>query len=405
MERKLEIVKTKTENYTIKVDGVFIHSKYDPLREAETFAIKNIELIKNSRYIVIYGFGLGYHIEAVLRHMNEESMLAVFDADLEVIKEAKKQSLYEKLIKNPRLKCFFDYGDEFLKEFSKSLSLAKNIIIYRPSLKVLPEEFGHMARLLKGYELAKIEIEKHGKLAEYNYDMNLKKTHKKMQDFLSFYSFGCENIVLVSSGPSLDYNIESLKKVRDRVKIFCAGSAAEFLIKNHIIPDMICIIDPQDIVYTQLQSILNKNIPLCFLSSACSRVVSEWSGEKFLFFNDFNAARENNDVVVETGKSVATAILSIAVLKKPKKVIFIGQDLAYLNGKSHHDNYGSSQSSGIKKVRSVDGEYLETNEGFLYFKSWIEQKIMKSKDIEFINCSSGAEIKGTIASKLIDAIK
>ncbi|URZ06278.1 motility associated factor glycosyltransferase family protein [Clostridium felsineum] len=404
MNRKLEIVKTMVDNYTLKVDGVFIHSKYNPLKEAKTFVNSNIDQIKGKKYVVIYGFALGYHIDTVLKSMDEESSLIVFDADKDIVNIAKSGALYKRLIKDSRLKCFFNYDDKFLSEFSKALSLVNSIIIYRPSLKVLPEKFKDINRLLHGYELAKIEIEKHGKIAENNYCVNLSGDYKKIKDFLNASSLNKKDIVIVSSGPSLDFNIDALKRVRDKIKIFCVGSSAEFLAKKGIIPDMICIIDPQDIVYNQLKFVLNENVPLCFLASACSRVVSEWNYEKFMFFNDYKLASEHNDILIETGKSVATAALSIAVLSKPHKVILIGQDLGYLNGKSHHDNYGDGKSKGSKTVKSVDGKYIETNEGFLYFKSWIEEKIRKSSGIEFINCSRGAHIEGTKVSSLIDAV-
>ncbi|KYH34815.1 hypothetical protein CLTEP_12800 [Clostridium tepidiprofundi DSM 19306] len=53
---------------------------------------------------------------------------------------------------------------------------------------------------------------------------------------------------------------------------------------------------------------------------------------------------------------------------------------------------------------SVNGEVLNTTDGLLYFKYWIENTICKNKDIRFVNCSKGARIKGTYEMELLDAI-
>lgn len=400
MKRKIVILNSKDGNITLKVNNVLIHSKYNPAREGDAFAKKNIDCIKNKKVILLYGFGLGYHVAAILKHMNPESKIFIFDADKEVVSIAKKQKVSIEILKDKRVKTFFNYNSEFMKKFSDIMPKVNDIIIYKPSLKVLPEEFADLKRLLTGYELAKIEIAKHGKLAEFNYNLNIKSRCKKMKDFYDENDFQNKNIIIVSSGPSLNCVLEDLKKFREKIVIFCAGSAAELLTKNGIIPDMICIIDPQDIVYFQLKDLIHKEISLCFLALACSKVVSEWDGEKYIFFNSQKEADDNSDYLIETGKSVATAILSIAILAKPKKVIFVGQDLAYVGGKSHHNGYGDADGSGLKKVESVTGEKIETNEGFLYFKKWIENKISKTEGINFINCSKGANIAGTIVNDL-----
>lgn len=405
MKRKIVILNSKDGNTTLEVNNVLIHSRYNPIREGEVFAKKSINSIKNKKVILLYGFGLGYHAAAILKNMDYESKLFIFDADEEIIDIAKEQKFSMELLKDSRIKAFFGYNSEFIKSFSEIMLRVNDIIIYKPSLKVLPEDFDDLKRLLNGYELAKIEIAKHGKLAELNYDLNTKGEYKKIKDFYAQNNFIDKNIVIASSGPSLNFVLEDLKKLRKKVIIFCAGSAAELLVKNGIIPDMVCIIDPQEIVYFQLENLIKKEIPLCFLASSNNKIVSEWNGEKYIFFNSKEESDNNFDYLIETGKSVATAILSIAILARPKKVIFVGQDLAYVGGKAHHNSYGDSIGSGFKKVEAVNGEKIETNEGFLYFKKWIENKISKTYGIDFINCSRGANIIGTIVSELKDVIK
>jgi hypothetical protein len=47
-----------------------------------------------------------------------------------------------------------------------------------------------------------------------------------------------------------------------------------------------------------------------------------------------------------------------------------------------------------KEVRGVKGSMLPTTQGYIMFKNKIESLISENKEIKFINCSMGAEIKG-----------
>lgn len=396
MNRKLEVIKAKNGEDTVKVDNILIHSMYNPSREAENFAKNSIlKVNKKNKVVVIYGLGLGYHVKILLDNLDNDYIVALFDADEEFYEKTKAFGVVSEVLKDKRVKFYNSYDNKLLFNLSKYLNEVNDIIIFKPALKILPDKYLDLKRILNGYELARIEIEKHGAMAEKNAELNLKETFKKIKDFINEYDFNGKTIVLVASGPSLDLRLENLRNIREKIVVFSVGSAANTLIQGGIVPDMVSIIDPQDIVFSQLKQIYEKNIPLCFLSTANNLTVSKWIGSKYIFFNNEESSNEYQDICIETGKSVATAALSIAIECKPDKIVFMGQDLAYINNKSHCDDHGSNLNSGFDYVKGVSGEKLLTNEGFLYFKAWIENKIRKTRGIQFINCSMGADIEGT----------
>ena len=69
---------TRKGDITVSVDGKYIHSRYDPVSEAE----KIIKMSSDSSCDcwVFGGFGLGYHIEAFLRN-NENGKAVVVEPD------------------------------------------------------------------------------------------------------------------------------------------------------------------------------------------------------------------------------------------------------------------------------------------------------------------------------------
>jgi len=65
----IEVGKTKVGLPTLRVkkssgQSILLHSAYDPLKEAKNF-IEGCNL-ENTRFLIILGFGLGYHIREIL---------------------------------------------------------------------------------------------------------------------------------------------------------------------------------------------------------------------------------------------------------------------------------------------------------------------------------------------------
>lgn len=64
-----EITPARNGNPTVKCGGAFLHSSYDPVREArETVARLDW---KPGRPVIVLGFGLGYHVEALLERARQ----------------------------------------------------------------------------------------------------------------------------------------------------------------------------------------------------------------------------------------------------------------------------------------------------------------------------------------------
>lgn len=76
-EKKHQNVKTTfIESYELKesreghlvpsINGVHLHSTYNPLREADVFIDKNIKTLESKNEILLLGLGLGYHLVQIV---------------------------------------------------------------------------------------------------------------------------------------------------------------------------------------------------------------------------------------------------------------------------------------------------------------------------------------------------
>ena len=68
-QNQIEIRESKTGNPVPVVNGVHLHSSYNPTKEAESFVEKFEEVIQENRNILVLGLGFAYHIDRIVYQM------------------------------------------------------------------------------------------------------------------------------------------------------------------------------------------------------------------------------------------------------------------------------------------------------------------------------------------------
>lgn len=403
----IEIIETKTSYPTIRYNNLYLHSKYDPINEAVRIIEPYKELLKED-IILIYGIGLGYHIEECLKESNDNSKIIVFELNEKLIDICKK---YNSLIfENKRVKIVSSKQRDFYKIFSKHLSLVNDIIIHGPSLETIKEDYKEIYNSIKWYKHNKENINTNSKMLIDNYKSNIKEEYSNIEKIINNMSDSKKTFLILTSGPSLGLEFESIKKNREKFIIVSVGSALRKIVKAGIKPDMFVLIDGQEIVYNQIKGLENIGIPLCFLSTASNKAVSRYNGPKYIFYNE----PVGNNIIIHTGKTVGVASLSIATKCCPKNIILMGQDLCLIDGKSHHSDieelYGLEDQGKFTKtnikIKDINGKEILTTETYNYFKRQIELIIKENmNNIEFYNCSKGAFIEGAKNIEFIQVLK
>ena len=110
------------------------------------------------------------------------------------------------------------------------------------------------------------------------------------------------------------------------------------------------------------------------------------------------------------GGSVATAAYNVCVALKFKRIVLIGQDLAYSGDVTHAGGVKKSvplENKGIEYVESIDGGKIRSRYDWIIYRDWFEAsiKILKDKGIETIDATEGgALIHGSEIMTLSDVI-
>lgn len=206
-------------------------------------------------------------------------------------------------------------------------------------------------------------------------------------------------LIIVGAGPSVNQELPSLKQYRNNITIFATGHIAGTLLREGIIPDAIIITDPQPHMYQQVKGLDTKKIPLILLSTASSSVLDYYED---LFISHIkmgiegrrNSRKKHGAKAFETGGSVTTTALDIALQFKAEKVIFVGVDLAYTGGNSHAEGVGRriTDTGSLRKVISCSGEEIYTSKNLDIYRKWIERRIANLTGTVIYNTGNGARI-------------
>lgn len=88
---------------------------------------------KGTKTYIVYGFGMGYHLEELLSLTEDSSRLEVFEADLNVIKLACAFHGVKELLSSDRLKLIYDPEFTGLKERLDGLEEGEHFLLHYPS--------------------------------------------------------------------------------------------------------------------------------------------------------------------------------------------------------------------------------------------------------------------------------
>ena len=206
--------------------------------------------------------------------------------------------------------------------------------------------------------------------------------------------------VIVGAGPSLDENIEVLKKYQDRAIILCCERAIGTLKAHNIKPDYLLTVENVLGMWFHFKPHCDflKDVPLISPFLVSHVVARNYPGDKVFVKIDKidNWMDPLADLTaVEVGNCVGQFGFNVAAALNPSKIILIGSDLAYKGGSSHtsHTNQQSALTNGITVKGFYDDE-VETSRTFLYYIEGFQSMINKCPAPVINATEGGAFIKG-----------
>lgn len=208
-----------------------------------------------------------------------------------------------------------------------------------------------------------------------------------------------ENVpaIVVAAGPSLDQNVDVLKKVKGKAFIIAVDSAIRLLEAHSIEPDAYVTIDPIK-PKVLFENELAQKTPLFYCTHSSEEDLKLVTGEKIFCRTDEFIPKEikQSEEEISAGGNVTSTAYSIAEYLGFKTVITIGLDLAFKEDKKHvsiaYNDGGvtkkEEEAGKYTYVKGQNGEMLRTYHNFVIYKDWFESKI-KQQNVQFINATEG----------------
>jgi hypothetical protein len=420
---------TSTGENTVWLNSILIHSMYDPVKEGQMFSNE----IKEDSQVCLYGFGLGYHIESILKKIGPNGNLLVIELNPDLLQSAiilRDQSL---TFKDDRFDLVFGLDEETVSmeitTHMKRMQIKEpenlKVLFHMPSFKCIPSNFPKLTNSLEVLLMERRFIAVLGKTEKKNYKLNKKIVEQ---------SNGISNLnsshmgkpgLLFSAGPSLDNILPYLKQIDKNFVIACVDTTLPILSREKITPNYVFSLDPQEDSFQYFQGYLDSSAKLIFTPTANTKVVHCYKGEKFIVFKSKLSSSNkeifniNNKDSTQSGGSVSCLALDSLIKFGCDPIFLIGQDLSFPNNRIYSSfsnsnthmmdelgngsfldqtHYTKSRKDKTISVETNSGSEVVTNQAMYSYLRAIEEIVEANPQTKIYNlCSHGAKIHNTVS--------
>ena len=342
LKNDISFVNTVLQEPNLMYNGYYLHNNYGA--EVEAREIFSNVSNNNLSMHVIYGFGLGYLFKEFALKSN--GCVFLYEPDIEILAAVLEVVDFTNELSKQNVFIFNDF-ENFKKHYVSHYKLnSATSITFLPSYKKIFEQelskFASDVNLLMGSVIInnnyiKSKMSPAVKMLCNNIDLLLNEV--PLIEFKDLYKN--QTAVIVSAGPSLDRDIEILKKYRNNAIIFAVGQACRTLIKNGITPDYISMIETNNQM-SQIEGLDISNIDI-ILEPITYDGLHKANFHKVISYPSHTSAPNliwTNYAHIDASPYFSSGTVSYTLLYSAKifgfkNIILCGQDLAFLYGKCY----------------------------------------------------------------------
>ena len=333
----LELASSKSGQPTARINGIHLHSPYDPQKEARRFLGESIQQ-PNPSTILLLGAGLGHLYKEAVQSFPNAAVVVVF------YHEALVESNFSD---PPHEMCWYPGKNATLLQFLRSRiheleAEGLAVLEWPASARAFPQ-----MSLQANEALHQLFREIRGTLVT-TAALGRRWLRNSLGNFLCIDEVfppaggGSERTptVIAASGPSLKEGIDFLASHREQIELWALPSSVDFLLSRGLRPDTVVITDASYYAFTHLRRAKDRRIHLTMPLSAArgswriaarvSLVNQETPVEKLLL----DGAGVRAPSIPAQGTVAATAALLALRLRKAP-VVFTGLDFCYRDILSH----------------------------------------------------------------------
>jgi len=398
-----------------------LNSRKDPWEEAERIVSGCTS--GGEEFVISIGFGLGYHVEALLQKYPAVRVIVIEPSPV-LLREALRVRDVSRVLASERLFLFLSVKnlseDErfgyYPWEKTRTIVLRSYSTIYPRVIEKISSE---IHSFLNRRSINTATLGRFDRLWTKNAFKNAPYffTLAGIKNFENI----CKNLpaVVICAGPSLDQDLEELKRLLPHTVLIAVDTALKPVLRQGIVPDFVVSVDPQYVnslflsIGTPCES--GKTHPVLVADpSVYPLVLRSYPGQKVLTSSVFSPGKTIERYAgmkgsIAAGGSVAVAAFDLARILGSNPIVLVGLDLSYSTGKTHmtgsfFEEYVLSRQCRLKPQLNFSLEYIKTghpssvrdkharivltDKRLLLYKSWFELQAKKQTP-EVINAGSG----------------
>lgn len=419
--------------------SLFLHSRYEPEQEARRL-IETLD--PGDRHVFyVFGFGLGYHLDALLERVGGEAVVCVFEPDLLLIRTALECRDLTRLLESKRLMFFTrpDKADLFarLTPHTAMVSLGTVSVQHPPSMQAHPEFHAQFQTWVE-------EFAAFGRTSLNTLVLNGRCTAENIAANLGWYVAGPSLSrlrdrhkgkpgIIVSAGPSLRKNKHMLKDASERAVIVAVQTTLQPLLEMGVEPHFVTSLDYHEICtrfFEKLPAALRTE--LVAEPKATSAIFSMFPGPISILGNEYAdgllSEMKLDKERLPSGATVAHLAYYLAEHLGCDPIIFVGQDLGfsdglcYAPGTSYEDVWRPElgrfctvemkqweqivrERFILRRIPDHEGRPMYTEERLFTYLQQFERDFAGSKARIIDATEGGAAKRGATPMKLADALE
>lgn len=326
--------------------AVPLASRYDPIKEADKL-VGAIDHTKTA-CLVVLGFGLGYHVDQVVKKLGPRDLLIVFEPDLSLLRSVLSELDYSGWLNQPGLILAGPDTDKAallgrLEQRSGTLTLGTQIVTHPASRQRHGEAFSLFSKhITEALAFSRTNVA--------TALVNAARTVRNLTCNLVPYAAGPTvaelegaakgyPAVCVGAGPSLVKNLDLLKDpaIREQVVVIGVQTTLKPMLDRGIRPDFITAID-----YSQICTRFYEDLPplpdvTLVAEPKCHPAILEaYPGPVRICKSGLNDQLLGNLArpipAIKSATTVAHLSFYLAQLLGCDPILFIGQDLGFSDG-------------------------------------------------------------------------
>ncbi len=418
------VVEQTSSGYpTIRYRGAYLHSRKNPVREADKVIASGAP--EHAGSCVVLGFGLGYFVES-FRNTYPALPVVVIEPDVPLFLHSLEVRDLSQLLSDERLSLFLDIDVDSIRSVLSQLPEGHvHLLCPRSLYRLNPSYFDKtraaLTALLDRRQINKNTLKRFGTLWIRNLVRNLPllSAGKGIADIASLY----KDIpaVVVAAGPSLDSITPVLTELSKRALIIAVDTSLRACLNAGVRPDFLVVVDPQYWNTRHLDGCDTSDLVLLSETSTHPTVFRRrFSNLRFcssLFpLGRYIESRHEEFGKLGAGGSVATTAWDFARFLGCSPIYCAGLDLGFPDAKTHfhgsrfeelshslstrllpaqHASFLALHDAGPFPVRANDGKLVYTDRRLILYKNWFESRLQDDSEAISYNLSpNGVSIEG-----------